>query len=299
MRLHRWLVEGRFALGIGSLEPHYFAGVTGAHKTLTIGVMSLRDIEANHAGAMSAAAGPFRLRGNPVFDEIAVQLHRLEGQGLRLFAVNLIPSRGRTARCTAGRPLDALRAGLPELRRVAWHRVSQRVDLVVARVNPPLHRSFYQADKGIKNVEDAVKDGGVILLDAPCPDGVGIDRFLRLLERSPDHAAAVALVRREGYSLGDHKAVRLRRLTDRRRVRIGIVSRDLPEEAVRVLHARRFETRAEAARWATGALGSGRRGVPLKGLLVEDAGNRVITMRSLPSGSPRERIGGSRSRTEG
>jgi nickel-dependent lactate racemase len=65
---HPWLGEegGGFYLACGSLEPHYFAGVTGAHKTLTVGVWSYDSLRANHAGAMSADSGGLRLAGNPV-----------------------------------------------------------------------------------------------------------------------------------------------------------------------------------------------------------------------------------------
>ncbi len=279
VRLHRWVARGRFSLAIGSLEPHYFAGVTGAHKTLTIGVMALREIEANHALAVTREARPLALQGNPVFEGVAAALRHLERGGRRLLCVNQILSEGRLLGCTAGRPMQALLDGLPMVRRVFRRALQRPADLVVARVAPPLDRSLYQADKGIKNVEAAVRDDGVILLDASCPDGVGPDRFLRLLEEADDHAAAVALVARHGYVLGDHKAVRLRRLTDVRRVRIGIVSPSLPGRVLRALHAVRFTSRAAAARWAIRALRREKGGRSFRALVVEDAGNMALELR--------------------
>ena len=70
-RMHRWIDESKFLLPIGSVGLHYFAGLTGAHKTATIGCMSYEDIERNHAGAMNSASDAFVCRGNPVFDDIA------------------------------------------------------------------------------------------------------------------------------------------------------------------------------------------------------------------------------------
>jgi nickel-dependent lactate racemase len=285
-RLHRWVAEGRFAVGVGSLEPHYFAGVTGAHKTLTIGVMSLEDLRRNHAGALEAGSAPLALEGNPVFEGVVRTLESLEKAGMRLFAVDLIEAGGRLFGCTAGPPLQALRSGLPLVRRLFARRLEAPADLIVARVRPPLDRSFYQADKGIKNVERAVRDGGVILLDAPCPAGVGIDRFLSLLRRAATHAAAVRQVERQGYALGDHKAVRLRALTEGRGVRLGIIAPTLPPPAARLLHASRLASRSAAARWARRALGTPASRRPIRAVIVEDAGN--LTLQAGPrSGPPR------------
>eukprot|EP01052_Picozoa_sp_SAG31_P061438 SAG31_NODE_20515_length_572_cov_0.983087_2_plen_92_part_00 len=42
----------------------------------------------------------------------------------------------------------------------------------IAEVEAPLDRDLYQADKGLKNTEFVIRDGGVILLDAECHNGV-------------------------------------------------------------------------------------------------------------------------------
>jgi nickel-dependent lactate racemase len=137
-----------------------------------------------------------------------------------------------------------------------------------------LDKSLYQADKGIKNVENAIRDGGVILLDAPCHEGVGIDRFLRLMKRASSYDDAIAIVRAEGYRLGDHKAVRLRALTENRGVSLGIVSTNLGEQEARIAGLESFEDAAAAMGWARAALGSG----VSNAVIVEDAGNMTVTI---------------------
>jgi nickel-dependent lactate racemase len=281
-RFHRFVAGGEFVLGVGSLEPHYFAGCTGAHKTVTIGVMSLEDIEANHRRALSGGAAPLAFAGNPVFEGIASAVRHLESAGVRLLCLNEILVRGRLVGCTAGPPLAALEEGLPLVRRIFAHSLKAPADLIVACVEAPLDRTLYQADKGIKNVEAAVADGGVILLDAGCRGGVGPDRFLRLLERARSEAEAQRLIDREGYALGDHKAVRLRRLTGGRAVQIGIVSESLPEEAARSAHAVRFATRSAAASWGLDALrragGRSQNRRQARGLIVEEAGSMALSV---------------------
>jgi nickel-dependent lactate racemase len=222
---------------------------------------------------MSTEAKGLALEGNPVYDRIAEVVAQLALGGRRVFAINEIFAEERLVGCTAGSPLDSLNHGLSMVRRIFSHRLSQAADLIIARVSPPLDKSLYQADKGIKNVENAVRDGGVILLDAPCREGVGIDRFMKLLENAPDHEKAVDWVTREGYSLGDHKAVRLRALTHQRGVRLGIVSEHLSERDARTAGMALHTSRGGAARWAMACLGAGARSA----VIVEDAGNTTLT----------------------
>ncbi len=270
--LHHWVNGKGPILAVGSIEPHYFAGATGAHKTLTVGLMSYESLCKNHRNALSAEARGLVLEGNPVFDKIAELVTRVASGGRSVFAINEIFAKEKLVGCTAGAPLDSLTQGLPLVRRIFSHSLGRAADLVVARVSPPLDKSLYQADKGIKNVENAVRDGGVILLDAACHEGVGIDRFMKLLEKAADYDKAVDLVRREGYRLGDHKAVRLRGLTDRRRVRLGIFSAHLSEKDARTAGLALHTDRAAAARWALGCLGAETR----TAIVVEDAGNMTL-----------------------
>lgn len=270
--LHRWMAEGGFYLACGSMEPHYFAGVTGGHKTLTVGVMSLESLTANHENAMSSCARPLRLDGNPVHLGVVDALADLEDSGARLLVVNEVLVDGRIVAVTAGHPLEALHQGLDTVRACFSATVEEPVDLVVARMVPPLDRDFYQAEKGIKNTEFAVREEGVMVLEAECRHGVGIDHFVSLLREATTHEAAVAAVEARGYRLGDHKAVRLRALTDARGVNVALVSKGVPASLGDVLGVRIFPDREAAAAWAAELLG----GAPTRGLLVEDAGNVAI-----------------------
>jgi nickel-dependent lactate racemase len=272
--LHYWVVEGESHLAVGSMEPHYFAGVTGAHKTLTVGVMSYESLRRNHENALSSEACGLKLEGNPVYEAIAAVVRRLRDDGKRMFAVDEVLADGGLVACTAGDPLEALARGLPTVRRVFSRSLSQQVDLIVARVRPPRDKSRYQADKGIKNVEAAVRDGGVILLEARCPEGVGIDRFYKMMQKAPTYEKTLALVQKDGYTLGDHKAVRLRALTERRGVRLGIVQSHLGAEEARIVGLEPFSRREDATRWALSQLGEDAK----TAALVEDAGNVTLSL---------------------
>jgi nickel-dependent lactate racemase len=277
--LHAWMAESGFYLACGSMEPHYFAGITGAHKTLTVGVMSLESLRENHEHALSPQARALKLDGNPVHLGIVDALADLEDSGARLLVLNQVIVSGQVVGLTAGHPLEALVEGAAMVRGCFSAEVETEVDLVVAEVRPPLDRDFYQADKGIKNTELAVKNGGVLVLEAECAGGVGIDHFVDLLRSAATAEDARGIVAERGYRLGDHKAVRLRGLTDERGVRVALVSRGVPEELGETLGIRIFPDRAAAAAWACEQLGDALGTERGSAIVVHDAGNVALELR--------------------
>ena len=231
-RCHPWLLAGPGpVLAIGSCQGHYFAGITGAHKTVTVGCAARDDVETNHANALSKDSRAGRLAGNPVHESIAAMVASLEARR-PLLAINLLQLNGRILSAAAGTPLEALERVAPAVRSTYFRGIPSPADALVLAAEGVLGSSFYQADKAIKNNEWAVRDGGCLVLLAPCPEGIGQDHFMSLLRECGDYASAVAEVAHRGYRLGDHKAVKLRYLTDVRGVRVFIVSDGIaPAEA--------------------------------------------------------------------
>jgi nickel-dependent lactate racemase len=254
--MNRWVVDGLFLLPIGSIEPHYFAGVTGPHKTLTIGTMARRDIERNHAQALHPAADLMRLHGNPVFEDVAALAARLAAAGKRVCAISQVVSRSGLVHVSVGDPIDSLHLALPAVARAHTACVDGHADAVHLKVASPLDRNLYQADKALKNNHALVRDRGGIILEADCPEGVGSDRFLDALERAPDHRAAKERIEREGYALTDHKVLKLRHLTDRggRGVSIALVAPGVTDEHASVAGMTRCRSVAEARLWLADAV---------------------------------------------
>ncbi len=272
-RTHPWLAAARAVLAIGSVEPHYFAGFTGAHKTLTIGCAAHADIERNHAGAMSPACRPCQPATSPVHQGVLAMLHTLE-HGRRLAALNLFQVGDDIFAAAGGTPQAALDALVPPVRATYLRPLAQPADVVIARVSGPLACSFYQAEKGIKNNEAAVRAGGALILAADCPQGLGQDAFFHLLKEAPDHRSALAVVESRGYRLGDHKAVRLRYLTDPacRNVHLYLVSPGLTTADARIAGAAKADSIEDALR---------RAGVDENSALVcdvDDAGNTCLAV---------------------
>jgi nickel-dependent lactate racemase len=273
-RAHPWLAAARAVLAIGSVEPHYFAGYTGAHKTMTIGCAAYADIEHNHAGAMEPACRPGHPETSPVHHGVLAMLRTLAA-GRRLAAINLFQIGDEIMAAAGGTPEAALAALIPRVQQTYLHAIERPADAVITRVAGPLACSFYQADKGIKNNEAAVRSGGALILEAACPQGVGQDAFFQMLQQAPDHRSTLAQVQARGYRLGDHKAVRLRHLTDPacRNVRLFIVSQGLTPAEACALGATQAESVEDALRAA---------GVAQNSALVcdvQDAGNTCLEVR--------------------
>lgn len=268
---HPWLIEDAPLLAIGSVEPHYFAGFTGAHKTLTIGVASFEDIQSNHSAAMSDKCQPGVLEGNPIYDGVVEMLAAM-ARSQPIAAINLVQIGSQIIFASAGEPIESLRQCAQVADAISIRQIPAPADCIIAEVTGPLSASFYQADKGIKNNEHALRDGGTLVLVAPCPAGLGQDAFAELLREAATCHQAAQIVESRGYSLGDHKAVRLRHLTDPtcRNVKLFIVSDGLSDDQAALLGAVKAATVKEALTAAN--IDPTRHAV----YRVEDAGNCCI-----------------------
>lgn len=181
----RTLLGADVVLGVGIVELHQYAGFSGGHKAVSVGLGARATIDALHHRDRVTAPGVTlgNLRGNP-FREVVDELG--EAAGLR-WVLNVAGGRW-----FAGEPRAVLAeaAGSLDL----WLDVPNRASAVVLLVPPRKAVNFYQASRAATYIGLSARpplvEGATLYLDAACAEGMG--------EGSGEHAFA-ALARRLPY----------------------------------------------------------------------------------------------------
>lgn len=216
VRINRRVLDADGIVAIGSVEPHYFAGFTGGRKSFLPGTAGFESIERNHKLALEPGVDVAVLEGNPVHEDMAEAAEMLGEKPI--FSIQaVLDAEDRIAAVYAG-PLKAgFRAGVKTARDIYCVPVRNKADVIVTAAEPPLDKNLYQAHKAIENVRTALKPGGVLILAAACPEGIGNDAFARLLAASDSPGTAIRSIR-GSYRLGHHKAARIASLVQTARL---------------------------------------------------------------------------------
>lgn len=207
MYLNRMVNESRNIIVIGSVEPHYFAGYTGGRKAFLPGVASYRTIEMNHKHALSDAAQPLTIRGNPVAEDMDDAMEVLRDLNIFSMQTVLTADHGLYA-MVAGDLFRSFDIAVEKANEVFCAKCSRKGNIVLTAAPYPMDIDLYQSQKALENGKLALEDGGIIILVSKCRQGVGDDAFLNLL-CSANTCEEVMCKIDEGYKLGYHKAAKM------------------------------------------------------------------------------------------
>jgi nickel-dependent lactate racemase len=230
VRVNRLLVDADRIVLTGSIVYHFFAGFGGGRKAVVPGCAGLSTIQFNHAMMLDPAATIGRLDGNPVHADL------LEGAGMLApdFLLNVVLNDAHEiAGIVAGDMVAAHRRGCEFVEGLYGVPLAARADLVVASCGGwPKDINVYQAQKTMDNAIAAVRQGGVVIVLAECPEGAGNDTYLRWMRRyrTPE---AIAEATRTNFQLGGHKAYAVTRLLQH--AEIIMVSKMKPDDVAELL----------------------------------------------------------------
>jgi nickel-dependent lactate racemase len=213
VQVNREVVGADLRLATGVIEPHLFAGYSGGAKTMVIGLGGHATIAATHG--YEVLSHPSSRLGNA--DSIFTRFITRAGERVGVdFVVNLVldPDK-RLIRAFAGRPAAVFAEGVAFARGVFEVPVSEVADIVISVPGSPKNLNLYQATRAaypaILGPRPVVRPGGVVIIPAPCPDGVGEETSRVWMRDTPDGPSIVEKARREGIPEGTHMAYRFGR----------------------------------------------------------------------------------------
>ena len=177
--LNRRAVEADRLVLLGAATYHYHAGFCGGRKSIVPGLAGRATIAYNHSLTLDPEHDRIRpgveigrLDGNPVSEEMleCARLHPPD------FIVNtVLAPDGQLAGVFAGDFDLAHRAACELVEQIDRVDIRKKADFVVADAAGA--GNWIQAHKALFNAARAVKAAGRIILLAPCPEGLGNERF--------------------------------------------------------------------------------------------------------------------------
>ena len=190
--INRLVVDADLVCSEGFIEPHFFAGFSGARKSILPGIASRTTVLANHCSEFIADphARTGILEGNPIHQDMvwAARAAKLA------FICNVVINAEKEAIfAVAGDMEEAHRAGCEFLSSLCGVEAKPADIVITTNGGYPLDQNIYQAVKGMTAAEATVKPGGVIIMMARSNDGHGGEHFYHQLADEPDLEKTLAL----------------------------------------------------------------------------------------------------------
>ncbi|HOC72927.1 MAG TPA: nickel-dependent lactate racemase [Candidatus Hydrogenedentes bacterium] len=194
--INREALDADFLVVTGTVVLHYFAGYGGGRKAVVPGVAGRETIAANHAlnldpvsDRLNPAVRTGVTAGNPVAEDMAEAAAMVP---VHLCVNTVLNRRGDICGVHTGTMAAAHAAACRQAASLYQVPLGESADLVVASAGSA--PNFLQSHKALHNAWQARRPGGLVLLLAPCPEGLGGSGFARWLDLG-DPAAVIAGLR--------------------------------------------------------------------------------------------------------
>jgi nickel-dependent lactate racemase len=248
VEIDRLAYDSEIIIPLTDMDYHYFAGVGGGPKQICPGISGERIINFEHLkmfGDLGFAENVEMgtIEGNPVFDHkiiiVSLMLERLAERGTTVYSIlcTLDPM-GRLVKISGGDVFETHKLDLKVLDRVYIMTADRKADVtIVTALTKGI--DLYQAGKALNAACRVTKEGGKILLMAPCPDGLGSEGFRELIQIS---AKVFADMKEELRTAAEPQEVIEQALQVARRLTQDEVMRDFkigkqkPVDILRMLH---------------------------------------------------------------
>ncbi|MCA9551278.1 MAG: DUF2088 domain-containing protein [Myxococcales bacterium] len=171
--LHHAVLDAQVRVVVGLVEPHQYAGFSGGAKGIAVGCAGHATIAGLHS--LELLRDPATRIGNLDGNRFQAMLWRIVAGLGGTFGVQVVP--GAPARAFVGPLQAAYEAAVAAAREACFAPHPKRYSAVLATVPPAKAQSFYQASRAATYIaevpEPVVEDGGAIIVEAACPEGMG------------------------------------------------------------------------------------------------------------------------------
>ncbi len=249
VQISRYVAQADKIILTGSIVYHFFAGYGGGRKAVVPGVAGYDTILFNHSLMLEPGAEIGRLEGNPVHEDLLEAVNLVKPDFLFNVVLN---EKKQFLGFFAGDYLKAHKAACEMVDRAYGVKINETADIVVAGCGGyPKDLNLYQAQKTLDNAVRAVSPGGVIVLLAQCPEGLGSTVLEEWLHRYSSPREIYEAVRDE-FVIGGHKAYAITRLTERAKI---ILVSELAPSLVKKAYLTPADTLEQAMEMAKDFLG--------------------------------------------
>ena len=205
--------ESNLLIATGIIEPHQYAGYSGARKTVAIGAAGEDTIAYTHGPRMIDHPGTRLglIEGNPFHQAITEASRR---SGLRFILNVVVDDENRPIAIYGGDPEATFAKLVSVAQKLYTVPVPHQYDVVVGGVGFPKDSNLYQASRAPSYIFFAptpvIKKGGVLITPAKCDEGagkgIGEQRFYKEMQSAPTMSVLLDSMRQRGYQPGAQRA---------------------------------------------------------------------------------------------
>jgi nickel-dependent lactate racemase len=169
------VLNADFRISIGNVVPHPLAGYGGGAKIITPGISGRETINYNHSLVNEPNVNVGITDGNPIRED----MEEIARKAKLDFSINLILNEKRDiVKAFCGDFIKSHRECVKEYEKIYGVKISEKADILILG-SCPRDATFGHATFALYSAIPLVKEGGTIILVAPCLDGPG-NRLERL-----------------------------------------------------------------------------------------------------------------------
>jgi nickel-dependent lactate racemase len=231
--LNQTVAEADIRVGIGTVDPHIFAGYSGGVKILSVGCAGEKTIAATHnARVMEDEDTKF---GDIRHNTFRLLLDETERYCPIHFLINVVQDdHKRLIGAFCGDAHIAYEEAVNRAKTVFETYCEGNADVCITLPHYPKTRNLYQAIRAVNSVlllkTPLVKTGGLVIVPASCEEGTGSDSFYREIRDGGTPEQIIQHGREFGFDPEDNKTFTVARMLQRARVML--TDTKLPEVVV-------------------------------------------------------------------